>query len=338
MNINQHNYVEDLLLHSNDMRISSLCSLAFFQPLSILAAHANLAQNPPLQEIQSRDTLPFLGDNFVSLAYQGSAVIGNKLYIDGGEVTWRGSNRSESISGTLNSTLSIDLSQAWTPQNVTFNSYDKDDSMRPFMVLETLWPADNDSFYLFGGASSAWNSPGTIPPDLVNNLWQFSGNSWTQIQNDNGFQSLQRPANGLAAHSDSKAWMLGGQAILAGQTDRTPLPGIVSFDMKSGAWTNSTAWGVPNGGRTMSGVMQYVPNFGAEGLLIAIGGETWGPSTWIDEGSGMLSMNNITVYDPSSEQWYWQNTTGLNGDSDMPYTSSMPCAVGVQSSDSSFEM
>lgn len=288
-----------------------------------------------VETLESRDSLPFLGSNFINLAFHASIVVDNTLYIDGGEINWKVNGEPQGVA-TLNSTLSIDLSQSWNPSTVAFQSFPKDGPSD--LVLGSLWEGgDGKSFYAFGGSPSHAPYANSSVPST--SFWQFSNGAWRSVDEDaNSFPSATRPASGLAASGNGVGYMLGGfDSLVQGLSQGyVPLPGIVSYNMTSGAWSNESALGFSYDSTAFSGAMKFLPNFGSNGLLVAMGGEISKPSYWSDEGQNMLSFSNISVYDPYTRTWYWQSATG--GPGDIPVGSSMFCAVGAQSSDSTYEM
>ena len=292
------------------------------------------------QVLQVRDDVPFLGSNFYNLAYHASIVVNDTLYIDGGEVAWQ-SNGVASGRVPMNYTLAISLSQSWAPENATFQAFSKDNGV-PTLDYQSLWAApDNQSFYAFGGTPSlAVTLKPTNPP---NGLWQFSQGSWSSVaSNGNSFPSITRPASGSGASGNGAGYLLGGFDSIRNwewsPQGYTPVPGLVSYDMESNSWTNVSAMSFSFGGTAINGAMQYMPNFGSEGLLLAMGGETPGSGGWLNLGADLLSFSNISVFDPATGDWYWQSTTGFTGSEDIPGGASMFCHTGAKSSDSTYEM
>ena len=296
---------------------------------------------PNSQSIEPRDSVPsvpYLGGNFLNLAYHASIIVNNTLYIDGGEIAWQ-SNGTLAGWEPMNSTLAISLSESWTPESVTIEPFPKNNGV-PLFDFETLWAgADGDSFYAFGGASKIELSP--LNP--VPSLWQFSQGTWSSVsQYGNSFPSITRPAGGLGASGSGTGYILGGFDSFGSPywkaTGFTPVPGLLSYDMKSNTWANVSASPLSFNGTAINGAMEYVPNFSSDGLLIAMGGEFPGPGGWLDLGQNLFSFSNISVYDPSTDSWYWQTATGYTGDSDIPTGASLFCHTGAKSSESTYEM
>ena len=283
---------------------------------------------------------PFLRDDFVSLAYHTSIVVGNTLYIDGGEVSYKEGGQFSPLR-PMNNTLAIDLTQSWEPSTVSIQTFPKPEGL-PVLNEGSLWSgADNESFYAFGGALTLLPpKPTSSPP---NSLWQFSKGSWSFVnQNGDSFSKLTRPAGALAASGNGVGYMLGGYDSVNTFTwtkgGFTPVPGIISYDMASNEWSNETALEFRYG-TAIRGGMQFVSSFGSAGLLVALGGESPDSSSgWFDSGQGLLPFSQVSIYDPSTNSWYGQTATGYTGPGDIPPGSSMFCTAGVQSDGSTYEM
>jgi hypothetical protein len=178
----------------------------------------------------------------------------------------------------------------------------------------------------------------TPPPD--NQIWQFStdgtgGGSWARQTPDDAssFSSLSRPNMGIAAASHDTGFYLGGllnrgtnQSISGGPFY---ISGIVSFNMTTGVWANSSSLPFGGGGTDIGGSGQFMPSFGPNGLLIFMGGQS---ATYTSVGP-YIDLYTVTLYDPITKSWYSQNTSG-----EKPTPRSLFCTVGVQSQNQSFEM
>lgn len=86
--------------------------------------------------------------NFVRRAFHSSVVLGDHIFIDGGEITQQ--VKGDVVKATTNVTLTLDLRHSWTNGNVTFGTIERRGP--PALNQEVLWPtADNSSFFIFGG-------------------------------------------------------------------------------------------------------------------------------------------------------------------------------------------
>lgn len=106
---------------------------------------------------------------------------------------------------------------------------------------------------------------------------------------------------------------------------RTPIPGMVSYDMKSRTFSRTdTSAVMPPLGTLIGGRAHFVPQFGSNGLMLVLGGKA---------DRGILDFNNITFYDPKTGQWGWQNTVGY-----APTDRFRFCMVGVASPAGTYEL
>ena len=161
------------------------------------------------------------------------------------------------------------------------------------------------------------------PPPL--SLWSFkpdgSGSgewSSTIAKGSPALKNIERPGRALSASGSSNAWTLGGQ-----DSDDNLLPGMIEFDMVNKTFTNNTAKAV--GGVLRDGNFLYVPVFGPSGIYLALAGR--------DEGGNPISYDTVPVFDPSTQTWYNQTTTG-----NKPAARVNACAAGIASTNNTYEI
>ena len=124
----------------------------------------------------------------------------------------------------------------------------------------------------------------------------------------------------------------GTQPIYENVTGQLPLPGLVTFDMASNSFVNTSTSGkniYGGDGFAVNGIMQYVPSFGSMGVFIAMGGSVEASET----PNVLQSFDKVSVYDPAAKQWYNQTTTG-----NIPLPRLKSCAAGVASSNGTYDM
>ena len=243
----------------------------------------------------------------------------------------------------VNNTLSIDLSQSWTPATVAIDAATKPPGA-PILNGASLWPAaDNQSFYSFGGGPSG-ATLGHVPEALVD-LWQFKDKSWSRVQSQSGSSpslTQVRPGGGFSASGGGAGYMFGGfrDNDLDGRYDLAPLANLLTYNMTTNSWTNDSTPTIAPYGTTVLGQAHFVDAFGAEGVLLALGGEHAGPTTttWIEQGQNFNSFSNLTIYDPSSKTWHWQTATGATGPGDIPPNGVLFCATGARSAEGTYEI
>ena len=203
---------------------------------------------------------------------------------------------------------------------------------------EALWAAaDNQSFYMWGGAvsRSLGNADGRNKP---NNLFQFKDGNWSQVALNSSsiFATLNRPAAGMSAYGNGTGYYLGGynsEVDPASNGPFSPNTGLMIYNMADNTWKNVTS-NYDSDGTAFFGGMEYAPIFGSQGLLVAFGGEESNLNGWQDNGQLFQPFQTVAVYDPSGPgQWYFQETTG-----DVPPQSDMFCTVGIQSDIGTYEM
>ncbi|KAH9887747.1 hypothetical protein F4778DRAFT_755913 [Xylariomycetidae sp. FL2044] len=274
-------------------------------------------------------------DSFGRLAYAAAAVIGDYVYIDGGQI-------SQQIDGTgtalqaLNATLSLSLKDSWTNDTVELQSIDK---IAPLLSQQIYWTdTTTNNLYTWSGSAAEAGLP------AENQLWRFEaagdgGGQWSQVvQRDYlDFSNLRRSVGSAVTQSDKVGFALGGQVSartdpLIQKTDPGyAVPGIVSYNFQSGQWSNSSSTDFEGYGTNLYGLAEFIP-FGPNGLLLFLGGaET--PVDATQDSIIQLSWNTLTLYDPVTQKWYTQETSGMR-----PPTVERACSVGVQGLNSTYEI
>ncbi|KAJ4270495.1 hypothetical protein NW762_002182 [Fusarium torreyae] len=100
--------------------------------------------------------------------------------------------------------------------------------------------------------------------------------------------------------------------------------------MTTGKWTNESSKAL--GYATWSGVATCIPTIGSEGLLVFMGGAKTEMPGWTNT-SDPVSFSNITIYDPSSKEWYSQLSTGGPPEPRVDF-----CSVGVAGPNGTYEI
>ena len=269
--------------------------------------------------------------NFVRRAFHSSVILGDHIYIDGGEITQR--INGDIVKATTNATLTLDLGQSWTNGDATFSIIERRGP--PTLNQEVLWPTtDNSSFFIFGGEKGFIT--GSPRPPVIQ-VWGFlrdsQNGSWTNLEPNgfSGFVNLTRPDGALGATLRNTGYILGGfenkhsNPKITVDGDDISVPGIVAFNMTSGRWTNTSTPDHLLRRSGKNGILAAVPSFGPNGLLLVTGtGST---------DNGPLPFDNITIYEPSNQTWHHQMATG-----DIPDGRDKACTVGIQGDNGTFEM
>ena len=240
----------------------------------------------------------------------------------------------------MNYTLTIDLSNSWTPENVTINALIRDAA--PTRDSGMLWVDSDDSVYSFGGSRSLILNE-NISTNGGIELWKFTGSNWSQMSDSPSANSptLTRisPAWAASAWANGIGYALGG---FVGDNRHSsngnlvvPTTGLLSYNRTSNLWSNDSTVPTITPYGLMGGQMLFAPNFGSEGVLIALGGQFTGSGSWTNTGENFISFSNITLYDIASKSWFWQTATSLN---DIPASRTFFCAAGVQSTQGTYEI
>ncbi|KAK6509788.1 hypothetical protein TWF481_004517 [Arthrobotrys musiformis] len=262
-----------------------------------------------------------------------TAVIDNRLYVDGGIIQIEKSNPTAPQDNANYSNpdfFYFDLSTRYRdsvdvrqPPFITDKLRKKPGEV-PSLEGATLWTdAVNKKLYLYGGQFT------TSPPSPFA-LWSYDAiyDTWASINQSRDASGtpvgVARLYNGAAAVSEAAgmAYYFGGwidrESEYAYDGKQAAVAGLLVYDMVNNVWRNQTVAGTGgiNIGRRAEGVMIYVP-LGDEGILVAFGGVRVSE----DGRTSAVPMSEITIYNIGSRQWYVQNATG-----DVPESRRLFCA------------
>ncbi|KAK1729976.1 hypothetical protein CaCOL14_004002 [Colletotrichum acutatum] len=237
-----------------------------------------------------RDDAPFSSD-FLREAFPSAIVIGDYVYIDGGEVSQLYDGKvgapTDHPSWAVNSTLSISLKRSWTNSSVTMTSTPQNG---PKLSKQAIWrdPSSN-GFYVWGGTMAYFDkSP-------AKEMWHFKvdgngGGTWSKAPpaNTTVFKQLVRSTETSYTQSKEVGYYFGGFAgsrtdtFITDEGEGIAIPGLISFNMTSGE---------------------------------------------------EMDFDKVTLYDPSTDKWYTQQTTGSR-----PSTRGKFCAVGASGTNHTYEI
>lgn len=208
-------------------------------------------------------------------------------------------------------------------------------------MYPSLWYHEQEDL-LYSGFAGRVSGFGDAPLPSPFSLWSFKpdgtgSGSWTEVIDSGSavWDSITRPCQPMMAFGPDSAYMLGGfessQTALsaANVTQNIPLPGLMQFNLKTKKFLNSTAGGYSFNGTAEKGAMHYVPSFGPDGLFIVMGGDDF----WHSDAEHLTDLETISIYDPSSEQWFNQTTTG-----NIPQPRKEFCLAGIESNNATYEM
>lgn len=269
--------------------------------------------------------------NYLGRKWSSSIVVGNYLYIDGGEILYKDGN--DTIFTDAKSTYSIDVSSSWTNATVLIRQIDKAIDGRA-LNNPKLWPSlNNSSFYLYNGDKGWFFNPANPPS---NKLYKFTpggsgGGQWSEDDQSytasSNFTNLSRVGGSASACGPDTCYAVGGWRN--SRTDNAlsdhPIPaaGIVTYNLTSRQWYNESLVGSVFQGPWRDGQLFFTEVAGTEGVLIAIGGSV---TNLAGENSIPLSFSYAYMYDIATKIWYQQETEG-----DVPpLPRAEYCTVGVQ--------
>jgi Kelch motif len=190
--------------------------------------------------------------------------------------------------------------------------------------------------------SSILNS--STAPVSENSLWRFDADgqgagSWTAYSLPSGFS---RTSNALYASGNGSGYLFGG--YISSRTDPglqslggwPSSPGLVAYDMATNAWTNDTSC-IDGSCYRVNGYLDFVPTFGSNGVLIALGGCSSNNSFFGScKDTPSDDFTTIDVYDPSEKRWYVQ--TASNGPGQLPQPREGFCGVGLPGDNGTYEI
>ncbi|KAK1834497.1 kelch repeat-containing protein [Podospora conica] len=317
------------------MRATVLLLLGAMPPLP----RASAEWGPKPRTLAARDDAPSTSD-FLRRPMAVAIVIGDYLYIDGGEVAqlYNGQNSTGGLpSYAVNTTLSLPLASSWTNATVVFTATPKP---APLLNSQAAWRAPSgNAFYVWGGVTPWFATP---PPS--SEIWKFTADgrgrgSWEREPPRDvvGMARNVRATDGAWTHGGGVGYWVGG--VASAQTDtsvtgetRLAMTGVVAFDMTSGEVGNSSTEGMGRFGTLVGGGVQWTPfGNGGEGVLVFLGGRE-SPVEAPGEGTG-VGFGRVAVYEPKGQKWFYQATTGTR-----PTPREKFCVVGVQGPNGTYEI
>ncbi|MCJ1465552.1 hypothetical protein MMC07_004170 [Pseudocyphellaria aurata] len=300
-----------------------------------------IANEPKTKSLESRQAPGVVAtSDFLRRAGHASVVAGDWVYIDGGEFSVMSDGKPDyQYSTTI---LSIDLSQTWSNSTVTIHSTYKPTGV-PNLTHSSLWYDEREDL-LYSGFAGRAPTFGDRPWPSNSSLWSFKpdgagSGSWDKVIDSDSlvWHSFTRPCQPMMAFGSGSAYVLGGFESWQTRSPwddsfyNTALPGLVQFNLTTRTFSNSTAGGYSFYGTAERGAMHYVSSFGPDGLFVVMGGDdAWHPQP---DGSSLIELETISIYDPSSRQWFNQTTTG-----NIPQRRKEFCLAGIASNNGTYEI
>ncbi|CAH0051758.1 unnamed protein product, partial [Clonostachys solani] len=269
------------------------------------------------------------------------AVLGNYLYIEGGEQSHyldSGKKGTDSNGNEFNTdagadqavTQFIPVNQRWAPQDVQFDTILHEGSDMKMVNFPSFW-AIGSTLYRWGGQlSNGLQYAEGDKPYLFSVLPGSGGGgglSWTKSPIPDANQLTG--SNMASASCGDTGFMYGGYAykatMYAESDDTRYISGMLMYNTTTQAWKNSTTEiNIP--GRTYSaGKGMCLPGFLNHSMVAVMGGTDL-------ETSQYRAFTNFTFYDPQLDRWYYQKTTNP------PSPMDDFCTVGIQSTHGTYEI
>ncbi|KAK4187144.1 hypothetical protein QBC35DRAFT_385482 [Podospora australis] len=232
-----------------------------------------------------------------------SAVVGNRLYIDGGLINWKPFTASSQNNTNVFLTFSdLDTETKGMP---TLHANLSKNATVPSVNGGVLWEDSvNKRLYLYGGEYYQ-----SSPTSFL--LWAYDilKDQWDSFGPPTGTAAITPTSYGagVSIPSRGEAYHYGGwfnNASVPGWGG-TPLASnrLIKYDMDSNSWSNITG---PDDVRRAEGEMVYIP-IGDAGFLVYFGGsqDRWGNGTITAE-----PLDTIFLYDIANTKWYTQKASG----------------------------
>ncbi|KAK4148060.1 uncharacterized protein C8A04DRAFT_33588 [Dichotomopilus funicola] len=280
-------------------------------------------------EVPARNT-------FLVREKSAATVIGDYVYVDGGELSqWSVNRVREGIPAEY--TLSIDISRSWSTSDAPIRSFLKTGPQKSGLSLWT--DSQAGEFYSWGGQFPAGLSDNITAPAL----WKFKvdgkgGGEWSKVRaaNEGAFQAIRSTQLSATANTDNTAFIIGGQVDRFAEPNLTAVGqvvgGMVTYNLASRVWTNETD---NSPFKTLVGASaHFLPGVGSNGLIMLLGGLSPGRVGMMDGTAPASDLYNLTFFDPETKKVYWQTTTG-----EIPPTPRMQaCTAMIKSPDGGYEI
>ncbi|KAI1267168.1 hypothetical protein F5Y18DRAFT_330766 [Xylariaceae sp. FL1019] len=286
-----------------------------------------------------------------------SALLNGTLYYYGGRSI---TNPDQVDNQWNNDFITLDLTTSWSIDSPPLKGLPQP-SGPPAISEGYLWNSF-DSLFLYGGQ---FDYPSSLPTSVSTWQYEIASAKWTEFQSpttsdgqysDDAGVPVQRAAEGagISVPELGLSWYFGGHldwATTEGWSNwirRIYLKSLLEFTHPGYANSQVRSLdnaGAPDGGtyrnitwageqnqdgftERADGVIVYVPGWGADGIVLGLGGGVVGEDETTD---AFASMSTIDVYDIASSQWYHQETSG----DDIPQVRVNPCAVIFSAADAS---
>ncbi|KAH8429033.1 uncharacterized protein LDX57_006704 [Aspergillus melleus] len=233
-----------------------------------------------------------------------TAVIDNKLFIDGGFVNYSPLDQNpENYTNSRILYADFDVNNQGMPQ--AYANLSKPSAV-PSVNGGILWPDTvNKILYQYGGEFDDNDDSSNFT------LWMYDAlyNTWNKTKEDDTQDGIQRASYGAGVTVQDRGvgyyyggWLSNASVPDWGDSDPIALSHLLSYNMLENTWTNSSG---PDSVGRAEGVMLYVP--ASDGMLVYLGGVQTPSKNGTMTGQ---PMNEILLYDIANSKWYTQKATG----------------------------
>lgn len=230
-----------------------------------------------------------------------SAVVDDKLYVDGGLVNWKPySETSANISNQF--LLYSDLKHETEGMPNVYANLSKNATI-PSVSFGILWEDSiNKWLYSYGGESQS------TPRNFILYGYDIINNYWTSFgpPDSSGIITPLSHGGGVSISERGEAFYYGGwyseHSVPGWSGTRLASDRLIKYDMEKHEFSNLTG---PDNVRRAEGTMVYLP-ISDGGMLAYFGGLR-------DNGNGTVSpqpLDTIFMYDLANTKWYTQKTSG----------------------------
>ncbi|KAI5779290.1 hypothetical protein EDC01DRAFT_311134 [Geopyxis carbonaria] len=238
---------------------------------------------------------------------QSSAVIKDRLYIDGGQLNLFNQDPRKYTNKRL---LFHDTAQQEVPSMPPLGTNLSKPDSAPSLIGGALWADQaNAKLFQYGGD---WPE-GEIPDQM--SLWVYDeyADSWSKLPvSTQDRQEIDRVSFGAMETVEylGHGFVLGGwkgeRNSFSWQGERQAAGGLLEYDFVNNQWWNRT--GPADGKGRAEGAMFYVPA-GDIGMLVHFGGVQT-PKGGTESDATSAPMDVIDIYDMGNQKWMVQNATG----------------------------
>ena len=233
-------------------------------------------------------------------------------------------------------TMAIDLTSSWNTSSVTAVVTNKSTDVLNSSLIgkrPDMWYDQTvDLVYSTGGQSYDLSDGSINNPNVVPTLWGFKpqSNGSVEWKSQSSTMLASNVGGGLSATSLTGHYNLGGFIALSedNESDAFVLEEMLSYNSGNQSWYNLTLAGQ----HYVLGEAQYVPVYGAQGVILFFGG-FWPSDSSVESLSSVASLDTILVYDIHTNRFFKQQA------SNAPPGRALFCSVAAGASNNeSYEM